>query len=210
MAVAGASGEARIASSASRAPATRAESSCPVAVTAKTFSRVRSTRTPRFCRTHAASDGPAWRDGERSCGSTPVGRRRRGGARPPPALVDRRAILVSMPPGGTAGGGQRGLLAIAFAWPEPSDPIEADWRVPCSGALREPSLPRLPRSGRVTNVRLLSGAAGGAAISVQHQRREPRAATSVARGLGLWAAAHGLTRGPLARCPGAVTGGWAG
>ncbi len=51
MAVAGASGEARIASSASRAPATRAESSWPVAVTVKTFSRLRSTRTPRFWRT---------------------------------------------------------------------------------------------------------------------------------------------------------------
>jgi hypothetical protein len=45
MALAGASAEARIASSASRAPATRAESSCPVAVTVKTFSRLRSTRT---------------------------------------------------------------------------------------------------------------------------------------------------------------------
>jgi hypothetical protein len=80
MAVAGASGEARIASSASRAPATRAESSCPVAVTVKTFSSVCSTRTPRFCRTPAASDGRAWRDGERSCGSTPISRRRRAGA----------------------------------------------------------------------------------------------------------------------------------
>ena len=51
MAVAGASGEARIASSASRAPATMAESSCPVAVTVKTFPRVCSTRTPSFCLT---------------------------------------------------------------------------------------------------------------------------------------------------------------
>jgi hypothetical protein len=56
MAVAGASREARIASSASRAPATRAESSCPVAVTVKTFSRCRSTLTPRFCRTAPVGD----------------------------------------------------------------------------------------------------------------------------------------------------------
>jgi hypothetical protein len=75
MAVAGASAEARIASSASRAPAIRAESSCPVAVTVKTFSRFRSTRTPRFCRTGPAGDGAR---GETV--SLPAARRQSGGA----------------------------------------------------------------------------------------------------------------------------------
>ena len=53
MAPGGASGEARIASSARRAPAIRADSSAPVAVTVKTLSRARSTLTPRLCRTSA-------------------------------------------------------------------------------------------------------------------------------------------------------------
>ena len=87
MAVAGASGEARITSSASRAPATSAESSCPVAVTVKTFSRVRSTRTPRFCRTRAPAT-----DGRGETARVPAARRRSAGAvgqaRPPPALVE--------------------------------------------------------------------------------------------------------------------------
>jgi hypothetical protein len=94
IAVAGASAEARIASSASRAPATRAESSCPVAVTVKTFSRFRSTRTPRFCRTRRRR---AWREREPSCGSTPI--RRRGlspsGATPARGAPRYRYLLHS-------------------------------------------------------------------------------------------------------------------
>jgi len=124
MALAGASAEARIASSASRAPATRAESSCPVAVTVKTFSRLRSTRTSRFCRTRLAGDGAR---GETA--SLPAARRRSGRRRlsltrrDPPALVEetprclRAAVLPAATEYGSGDAGaarDRGVRSTGF------------------------------------------------------------------------------------------------